>query len=162
MKINEAMIGKFGVINERSHVDSEVIISGECIMCYENYDSTWVVIVRDSSGRMYQTYSKFFITDANKLKKLYDKVSSRFRGISKECDRLRGKKETEEGFLLNRSWFAHPSWITICQCFDCTEALAETDKELSKYMEKLNMLGESLDNICSVVRINSVNFSKRS
>lgn len=158
MKPDTFLKGKFGVINERSNVEDAVIVGGECIWFYDNYDGKQIVTVRDSYGRIYTTLSKFFITSPDKLEKLYKKVYSRYCGLRKEIERLEGKKNTEEGFLLNRAWLTHPSWWTICQCQDCTESLEVTINQLNKYSEKCSTLEESLDNILQIMQINNVNF----
>lgn len=158
MKLNTLLKGKFGVINERSNVEDAIIVGGECVWLHDNYDGKQIVTVRDSYGRMYTTLSKFFITSPDKLEKLYEKVRSRYFGLCKEIERLSGKKKTEEGFLINRAWLAHPSWWTICQCQDCTESLEITIKQMNNYSEKCSTLKESLDNISQIMRINDVNF----
>lgn len=91
----------FGVIHERSTVDAQPIVVGELIDLKATKDDNSVVFVRDNQGRVFETYSKFFITDKNELIKLKNEINKRLSALKAHETKALATINSIEPFLRN-------------------------------------------------------------
>ena len=159
--ISSDYLGKFGVINERSKIDAQVLISGCCLGVERIPISSGirpVVFVRDCRGRIYETYEDCFVTDRGAIETLQRKLLNKQYNFLKVLTRLEGQIYTREHTLIKQAVKERPYYEDVKAMRLETSLLEYAEVDYDYYKRKLDILNKSIENIDWVLQLDSVRY----
>ena len=132
----------YGIINERSNITDAPIRGGRIVQTYrDDLTNERVLIIQTSLGTIYETFDKYFITDANEVAEIINEISKKVESYKDKYKKANETAERCTRYLYKQATNAEPN---IKKCFEIQGQLEKATEYIDKIAPKLEMIRESL------------------
>ena len=140
---------KYGIINERSNPFEDIIYAGEIVYNYIDEDNgREVVVIRDETGCLHETYQEFLITTCEKADELVDLLKNRLNNIANHIESLNASISCNYIFFNKNKNNTNPAFDDLIKA---SNTFLNAIKKRNKLMSESDILTFSLTNIANVI-----------
>lgn len=140
---------KYGIINERSNPFEDIIYAGEIVYNYIDEDNDReVVVIRDETGCLHETYQEFLITTCEKADELVNLLKNRLNNMANHLEAIDASISSNYTFFNKNKNNTNPNFEELIKA---SNTFMKAIKKRNKLISESDILTFSLTNIANVI-----------